>query len=279
MRLGLRSSTHRRSIKSSNTPEQTTRSPQTIPSHRTMASAIAVLSNLQCVLYATVAAVAAILYDQILNFSQEVDFIWNRHWTIVTALYFVARYCGSASQLAYVAAYLPLDWTAAVTKSINIAFQVLNIMFTTAMQAILLIRAYALCNRSRKVLVFLLVSFVCEMAAIVVVLVKTLDLTAMGGFETYMVRIGSVIDPLSTQSYAVNLWQTISRATQLAFDILLLVVALFGSVQHALETKRFTKGWSINPLVKILVEDQIAYFVWYAGNFLTLSSVHLLWVR
>ncbi|KAH7917839.1 hypothetical protein BV22DRAFT_1135075 [Leucogyrophana mollusca] len=202
----------------------------------------------------------------------------------MTALYFVARYCGSASQLATLAATLPLDWTATMYASIHlillvricsnfysphsadryitIAAQGLSFMFVAAMQVILLLRAYALCNRSRKVFVILLVSFVCEMIAVVVVKGKSLhffDIATSTGWAD------GVLGAYSVYSYPLDLWQTVSKAIQLAFDILLLAVALFGSVKHALETKRFTKGWSINPLVKVLAEDQIAYFVWYAA--------------
>ncbi|KAH7917900.1 hypothetical protein BV22DRAFT_1135020 [Leucogyrophana mollusca] len=67
-----------------------------------MATFIAALSDAQSIYYTTtvfaVASGAAIMYDLILNFSQEVDFIWNRRWTIVTILYFVARYSGPVSQ-------------------------------------------------------------------------------------------------------------------------------------------------------------------------------------
>ncbi|KAH7920581.1 hypothetical protein BV22DRAFT_791840 [Leucogyrophana mollusca] len=140
-------------------------------------------------------------------------------------------------------------------------------MFTTAMQAILLLRAYALCNRSRKVLAFLLSSFVCEMIAIVVVIGKSLELMAMGGFVTSM----GALKADSATSYAFARWLMVYRAIQLAFDILLLAVALFGSVKHTLEAK----GWSVNPPVKALVADQIGYFVWYAvwqGTSLTTTT-------
>ncbi|KAH7917904.1 hypothetical protein BV22DRAFT_924799 [Leucogyrophana mollusca] len=237
-----------------------------------METFIAALSSAQPIYYATtffvVASGAAILYDQILNFSQEVDFIWNRRWTIVTALYFVARYSGPVFQFTMLAAILPLNWTSAVNTSIAMASQLSSIVFTTAMQALLLLRAHALCNRSRKVLVVLLVSFVCEMIAIVVVIVKALDLVAMGWLVSFRGPDGRVLMAYSANSYALDLWQTVYRAIQLAFDILLLAVALFGSMRHRLEAQ----GWSVNPLVKALVEDQIAYFVLYAGSFFTLGS-------
>ncbi|KAH7920593.1 hypothetical protein BV22DRAFT_792781 [Leucogyrophana mollusca] len=208
-----------------------------------MASLIADISNAQIISYVTMASGAAMMYDQVLNFSQEVDLIWNRPRTIVTVLYFVARYCGPVSQLAQLAATMPLNWTVTVNTSISIVSQLSSIVFTTAMQAILLIRAYALCSRSRKVLVLLLVGIVFEMIAVAV-----------------CIGMSSVIDTAGWLVIFTGPDGRHLRATQLAFDILLLIVALFASVKHALQAK----GWSVNPLVKALAEDQIAYFVWYA---------------
>ncbi|KAH7920095.1 hypothetical protein BV22DRAFT_1133342 [Leucogyrophana mollusca] len=48
---------------------------------------------------------------------------------------------------------------------------------------------------------------------------------------------------------------------QLAFDVILLAFALFAAVKHALETRQLHGKWSINPLVKALVADQIIYFI------------------
>ncbi|KAH7924502.1 hypothetical protein BV22DRAFT_500296 [Leucogyrophana mollusca] len=227
------------------------------------------LSNAQIISYATMASGAAVMYDQILNFSQEVDFIWVRRWTIVTALYFVARYCGPVSQFAVVAAVLPLNWTPAVNTSLAIVYRLSSIASVTAMQGVFLLRAHALCNRSRKVLVFLSVSFVCEMVVMVVVIVKSLELVAIGWLVTFMGPDGRVL--IGTNA-TLDLWQQVSRVIQLVYDILLLVFALFGSVKHALEAR----GWCVNPLVKALAEDQIAYIFWYVVSFLALSGVHSL---
>ncbi|KAH7920582.1 hypothetical protein BV22DRAFT_1039672 [Leucogyrophana mollusca] len=225
-----------------------------------MKSFIAERFDAQYICYATMASVAAIMYDQTLNFSQEIDFVWNHRWTIVTALYFVARYCGPVSQFAMLSATLPLNWTAAGYKYIIIAGEALSFMFIVAMQVILLLRAHALCSRSRRILVVLSVSFVCEMIVIVVVVVKSLDLVAKGGLATFMDPTDRVQRAANANSYTLGRWLTVYRAIQLAFDILLLVVALFGSVKHASEVG----GWSVSPLVKALAKDQIAYFVWYA---------------
>ncbi|KAH7909399.1 hypothetical protein BJ138DRAFT_1155389 [Hygrophoropsis aurantiaca] len=72
---------------------------------------IIALSGRQAANYIIMASGAVVIYDQILNFSQEVDLVWNRRWSIVTLLYFVARYCGSAAQLGFVAALVRINWT------------------------------------------------------------------------------------------------------------------------------------------------------------------------
>ncbi|KAH7907735.1 hypothetical protein BJ138DRAFT_1159366 [Hygrophoropsis aurantiaca] len=37
--------------------------------------------------YLTAVAGALVAYDHVLTFSQEVDLVWNRQWSFVTALY------------------------------------------------------------------------------------------------------------------------------------------------------------------------------------------------
>ncbi|KAH7906950.1 hypothetical protein BJ138DRAFT_557341 [Hygrophoropsis aurantiaca] len=63
-------------------------------------SLIQLLQIAQSANYWTAAATAAVLYDQVLIFAQEIDFIWNRKWSVTTILYFIARYSGSLSMVA-----------------------------------------------------------------------------------------------------------------------------------------------------------------------------------
>ncbi|KAH7917294.1 hypothetical protein BV22DRAFT_1135527 [Leucogyrophana mollusca] len=246
-----------------------------------MEGPFAELFDAQSICYVTVATGAAIMYDQILYVSQEVDFIWvgpkdgskvldadveasespldhydstllrgSLLWSRISA-----RNSDSQPASSLDCRSKP-NFCFSADNDIIITAEAFNFMFITAMQAILLLRAYVLCNRSKKVLAFLLSSFVCEMIAIVVVIGRSLGLIAMGGFVTFM----GAVKTDSANSYALAHWLVVYRAIQLAFDILLRAIALFGSVKHTLEAK----GWSVNPLVKALVADQIGYFVWYA---------------
>ncbi|KAH7929231.1 hypothetical protein BV22DRAFT_1029671 [Leucogyrophana mollusca] len=72
---------------------------------------IQALYQVQSFNYLTMATGAAVMYDQVLNFSQEVDHIWNRRWGLTTALYLVARYSGSLSLFTNIAWFVRLNWT------------------------------------------------------------------------------------------------------------------------------------------------------------------------
>ncbi|KAH7920507.1 hypothetical protein BV22DRAFT_1039779 [Leucogyrophana mollusca] len=63
--------------------------------------------------YLSMALATAVAYDQLLNFSQEVDLIWNRRWSIVTLLYLLARYCGSLSVIGGMESSTGIGWTTA----------------------------------------------------------------------------------------------------------------------------------------------------------------------
>ncbi|KAG1796252.1 uncharacterized protein HD556DRAFT_1360204, partial [Suillus plorans] len=44
--------------------------------------------------YFAVAACAAVIYDWVLTFGQEVELVWGRRWSLMTVLYIIARYLG-----------------------------------------------------------------------------------------------------------------------------------------------------------------------------------------
>ncbi|KAH7920104.1 hypothetical protein BV22DRAFT_825160 [Leucogyrophana mollusca] len=226
-------------------------------------SLVETLGQTQVVEYMQMASTAVVMYDQVLNFSQEVDLIWSRRWTFMTGLYFAARYCGSVSLFTIAALTLRLTWTRKVPESAYIACQWLAAVFSIAMQAILLVRVYALYNRSKKLLAFLLACFCCEAIAVLVISGMLYDFSVM---RRYIVAIdpnsiGSVEQEGEVDPAALEPLAGVYVIMELTFDVILLALALFAAVKHALEARRLHRTWSINPLVKSLVADQIIYFI------------------
>ncbi|KAH7907903.1 hypothetical protein BJ138DRAFT_1158859 [Hygrophoropsis aurantiaca] len=135
-------------------------------------------------------------------------------------------------------------------------------VFLLAMQAILVVRVYALFNRSKKVLVFLATFYCLQSTAVLVI----------GGFVSnnrvlheYFTSIGPTIGSV-TQIVVENnsgllLIAQDSTIVSVVFDIVLLIFALWAFVRHALEAKTIHGGWSINALVKTMVADHLVYFI------------------
>ncbi|KAH7905585.1 hypothetical protein BJ138DRAFT_746422 [Hygrophoropsis aurantiaca] len=117
--------------------------------------AIQLLQAIQTTYYFAAAGGALVAYDQVLTFSQEIDLVWNRNWSFMTILYLIARYSGSLSMVGLAAWYMCIDWTYSVIVNMYLAVSWAENIFLLAMQAILVIRVYALFNQSKKVLIFL----------------------------------------------------------------------------------------------------------------------------
>ncbi|KAH7917965.1 hypothetical protein BV22DRAFT_922382 [Leucogyrophana mollusca] len=209
----------------------------------------------------------------VLTFSQEVDLIWNRRWTFMTGLYFAARYCGSVSFFSTnTALNLRFSWTRKVPEITYIANQWINTVFSLSMQAILLVRVYALYNRSKKLLAFLLACFCCNAIVVLVISGMMYNFPVMGKYFLAVGpnSFGSVAEEDEVDPSAFEPLGVVDVMMQLTLDLILLALALSAAVKHTLEARRLHGGWSINPLVKSLIADQIIYFI---GNIIWQAAV------
>ncbi|KAH7905102.1 hypothetical protein BJ138DRAFT_1165388 [Hygrophoropsis aurantiaca] len=223
---------------------------------------IQLLRAIQTNNYFIAAAGALVVYDHVLTLSQEVDYIWNRQWSFMMALYLMARYSGTLSMIVATALSIYLNWTYSGFVNMDLAKTWTENTFALTMQAILAIRVYALFNQSKKVLVCLAISYVLQASAVIVTTAlpfnnQTVDQFVIAvGPATGSVTQGTEIDPT-----AVFLLAQESTFVSVVFDIILLLFALWAFVRHALEAKTRDGGWFINVLVRTLVADHLMYFV------------------
>ncbi|KAH7907645.1 hypothetical protein BJ138DRAFT_1182293 [Hygrophoropsis aurantiaca] len=232
-----------------------------------MSSSIQQLQVTQSTNYWAAAATAAVLYDQVLMFGQEIDFIWNRQWSLMTILYFIARYCGSLSMVATAAWVLRIDWTLMVRIDIYLVTNWTANIFVLAMQVILLLRAYALCQRSNIVLALLLTCY-CSLALTVWILSGLCyNLPVMRKFVLSLEpAIGSVQQIVTVDPSVFRDFQLDITIIFVSFDILVLLVALYAFFTHVVEAHRTHSGWwSANSLIKIILADQILYFLCFVS--------------
>ncbi|KAH7907864.1 hypothetical protein BJ138DRAFT_427854 [Hygrophoropsis aurantiaca] len=139
-------------------------------------------------------------------------------------------------------------------------------IFLQAMQAILVIRVYALLNRSKKVMVFLATIYCLQaIAAFVMAGLLTNTRVLHESFVSISPAIGSVEQYVDSNPSTITFKSLPQNITIVfvVFDTVLLAFALLAFVRHASETKRLEGEWSINMLVRTLVADQLMYFVCY----------------
>ncbi|KAH7904162.1 hypothetical protein BJ138DRAFT_1184202 [Hygrophoropsis aurantiaca] len=221
------------------------------------------LQATQAANYLSAAAGALVIYDQVLTFSNEVDHIWNRQWSFTTALYLIARYSGNVQVIAIAAWHLCINWTKSVNLNIFLIVNWGQTVFILTMQAILVIRVYALFNQSKKVLVFLATVYALQTTATFVTVGIFSNKQALHDYVTSISpAIGSVTQNATTNppsGFVLSLQAM--TILPVAFDIILLFFALWAFVRHALEAKKLDGEWSINVLMRTLVADHLMYFI------------------
>ncbi|KAH7904416.1 hypothetical protein BJ138DRAFT_1237836 [Hygrophoropsis aurantiaca] len=164
---------------------------------------------------------------------------------------FYQRSCVSIGLIQFVKTLLVADWAE-------------NIFFL-AMQAMLVIRVYALFNRSKKVLIFLATSYILQATTVFVVTGVIYNKRVIEEAYTSLgPTVGSVEQSIQTNHSALPFINTLnydSTILSIVFDIILLLFALWAFVKHTLEAKSLNGGWSINVLVRTLVADHLLYFI------------------
>ncbi|KAG1836582.1 hypothetical protein DFJ58DRAFT_734882 [Suillus subalutaceus] len=172
-----------------------------------------------------VAVTVAVLYDHGLTFGREIDYIWRRSPSLVTALYLLDRYLGDA--VVIIGAY-----------------------------RIMQLRIYAMYQRTRRILVILVLAFFSEVLAVVVIIWRTIG--PPSDFSPMSLILGSICAP--SPGISTNFIYLFIPV--FCFETLLFSLAIRVSLNNTRE-KRATPGTSslrVNSFMSILVRDSILYF-------------------
>ncbi|KAH7907904.1 hypothetical protein BJ138DRAFT_1103925 [Hygrophoropsis aurantiaca] len=164
----------------------------------------------------------------------------------------------------YIGISLTMSFTSEVMK-MYLAVAWAQDIFILTMQAILIIRIYALFNQSKMLLIFLVTLY--SLQTIAVLVMGGLSMTKQV-LHKYFVSvspvIGSVGQSVDLNASAFLLFYRDISILNVAFDTVLLFFALWAFVRHALEAKRLDGGWSINGLVRAMMANHLLYFVCYS---------------
>ncbi|KAG1796266.1 uncharacterized protein HD556DRAFT_1307019 [Suillus plorans] len=209
--------------------------------------------------YFSVAASAAVTYDWGLTFGQEVELIWT-------------RYLGIGFIMLNMSSGVPTIWT--TDAGCLILYNTLNWMgevVEISLGVIMIVRLHAMYQRSRKVLVFLVVTFlVTKIANVVIVAITTTQLTGEEYIlsSTYLCNIDSGSD--------FNFLSLTTWILDVVWEVLVMCLAVWIAVKHFRELRRHSAGGIIGDCFTVLMQTHVSYFASHArASFLAISCFEI----
>ncbi|KAG2132955.1 hypothetical protein DEU56DRAFT_913985 [Suillus clintonianus] len=194
-----------------------------------------------------VAASVGVAYDWVfpaLIFGQEVELVWKQRWSLMTVLYLSVRYLGILYAVLNIPSrilFFVWDWT--------------NIVAFPMLCVIMITRLHAMYQRSRRILIFLVV--VCLAVNIFDVVVAVMSMRGISGEElilsgTYACTIG----------YADNfsLLDSITWILGTIWEVLALCLAVWIAVKHFRELRQYSAGGIIGDCFTVLIKSHVLYF-------------------
>ncbi|KAI0087533.1 hypothetical protein BDY19DRAFT_994857 [Irpex rosettiformis] len=200
--------------------------------------AIQIATLTRSVSYSEVASVTVLAWDTLITLSDEVELIWKQRWTPAKVLYLLARYLPLGFQLALLG--INTDGTTGLHFTVDqcrkwMIFQAIFLqLVVTTVDIILMIRVFALYNKSRPLLIFLSTIFLAEIAYL------------SYNLATVTPRLGFAEDCFVRSSPPSFIFYWI---VSLVFETLLFVLTLIKFVMA------ISDGWGKRPVMQEFVRD------------------------
>ncbi|KAG1775286.1 hypothetical protein EV702DRAFT_455190 [Suillus placidus] len=203
-----------------------------------------------------VAASAGVTYDWALTLGQEVELIWRQRWSLMTVLYLSVRYLGILYAVVQILFNVP---TVSVTDVVSwILHDVLNwtnVVVFAMLGVIMITRLHAMYQQSRKILIFLAITFLAD--NIYAGVVATMYTRHTSGEElilsgTHQCTIAYAGDTL--------LLGIIAWILCTAWEVLALCLAVWIASKHFRELGRRSAGRVIGDCFLVLMKSHVLYF-------------------
>ncbi|EIN12765.1 hypothetical protein PUNSTDRAFT_141373 [Punctularia strigosozonata HHB-11173 SS5] len=227
-----------------------------------------------------------------ITLDREVDFIWRKRWTVSKTLFIYNRYMGAFILIAEAILFmdsrrLPHDtYVIFMHQECSSTLPCLCLYprcFTLlkmqawlsasvvwCMQAILIMRVFALYNNSRRIFSLIAAGFVLEVGAILILKLK---------YQAHQVSTEPVpglhiCTPINVPELFWTFWVPI-----IIFEFLLMLFPLrmsFDYLRHMLSMPRGNDPWIGEVLLNILIRDSLLYFLVVT---LTYLAIAIMWAR
>ncbi|KAG2138261.1 hypothetical protein BD769DRAFT_1663840 [Suillus cothurnatus] len=194
--------------------------------------------------YFIVATSVGIMYDWVLTLGQEVELIWRQRWSLMTLLYLSVRYGGIGYVVMYMLGLITYDasnWTIVIASAI--------------LGVIMIARLHAMYQRSRMVLIFIVVIFLAtKIADVVILAILTMQISGaeyiLSGIHQCMIDYaGDFIFLDSMTSMLDTVW-----------EVLTLCLAVWIAVKHFRELRQHSTSGIIGDCFTVLIKTHVSYF-------------------
>lgn len=213
--------------------------------------------------YVTVASSTVLVYDWALTFRQELDLVWKQRTSLMTIMYVCVRYSGILYSFIYTMWCLPsVPVTDLGCNIYAFAHSLISVTANTMLGVIMITRLHAMYQRSRILLVFLIVIFVAlTVASITITAIQNshypwVESVLSGTYQC----IG--ISESETTKLIVVTWILGS-----VWEVLALCLALRVAAKHFRELQRFRQstGQTTEDYFTVLIKAHVLYFAFFAA--------------
>lgn len=206
--------------------------------------------------YFIVAASVGVGYDWALTLAQEIELIWRQRWSMMTALYLGLRYFGLGYAVISVLAQVP---TISLTDTgCHVFFITLNwitFVSTAMLCVIMIVRLYAMYQKSKKVLIPLVVIFL----ALSTINGTIAGIVTKNSSAVVLILSGNYVCSPSFDGNGVLLVD-ITWVIGIAWEILVLSLAIWVAVKHLRELRQTSSGGILEDCFTVLIKTHVVYF-------------------
>ncbi|KAG2047218.1 hypothetical protein BDR06DRAFT_117437 [Suillus hirtellus] len=207
--------------------------------------------------YFIVAACVVMTYDWALTFGREVELIWRQRWSPMTVLYLTVRYLGILfavmNMLASVSTILLSD---TVSLILSMVWSWTPFAAFAMVQVIIITRLHAMYQRSRKILIFLIVT---SLAVNIFNGIVTVLMTMHTSGEE-LILSGTYLCSLSYNPEDVTFLYAITWIFFIAWEVVALCLAVWIALKHFLELRQHSAGGIIGNCFAVLIKSHMVHF-------------------
>ncbi|KAG1787058.1 uncharacterized protein HD556DRAFT_1449112 [Suillus plorans] len=231
--------------------------------------------------YFSVAAFVVVTYDWALTFAQEVELVWRQRWSLMTVLYLGVRYLGilyaayvrkpdhpvpysdpladKYSESSAQMSAIPLQLTVVPCRNVSwIVYVVWNwtgVVIFALLWVTIITRLYAMYQRSRKILISLVVTFLVlnifdgVVAVMAMVHASGEEIVFSGAHQCWITFTGDILFLNSVTWILGTVW-----------EVSALCLAVWIAVKHFRELRQHSAGGIIGECFTVLMKTHVLYF-------------------